>query len=105
MKKHAVKLNVVTDNAEQLYVNTHKTDAKNKDIFFGMVKQAKGKVAYHLMPVYCTPDLLNDISPELKKKMQGKSCFNFKKFDEALFAELDQLTANGLTDYIAKGKA
>ena len=32
------------------------------------------------------------ISPELKKRMQGKSCFNFKDVDEKLFKELAALT-------------
>jgi hypothetical protein len=44
------------------------------------------------MPIYMYPDLLDSISPELKKHMQGKSCFNFKKMDETLFLELDELT-------------
>jgi hypothetical protein len=37
------------------------------------------------------PDLLDDVSPALKKRMQGKSCFNFKQVDEALLAELEAL--------------
>jgi hypothetical protein len=32
--------------------------------------------------------LLKGISPELKKRMQGKTCWNFKKAEEPLFAEL-----------------
>jgi len=99
MKKHAGELDITSDSPGKLYINTGKLDSKNKAIFFGMVKQAKTKVAYHLMPVYCNPKLLQDISPELKKKMQGKSCFNFKEGDEPLFAELDALTQAGLADY------
>ncbi|WP_448547767.1 hypothetical protein [Thalassotalea fusca] len=104
LKAHSEELHVVTDNECQLYVNSHKLDAKKKAIFFGMVKQANGKVAYHLMPVYCNPELLNDISPSLRKKMQGKSCFSFKAVDKELFEELEQLTANGLADYVKNGK-
>jgi len=44
------------------------------------------------MPVYVFPELLKDISPELKKHMQGKSCFNFGKVEPALFEELAELT-------------
>jgi hypothetical protein len=44
------------------------------------------------MPVYAWPDLLEDASPELRKRMQGKSCFNFTTVDEALLAELAELT-------------
>jgi len=43
------------------------------------------------MPVYMYPELFDTISPELKKRMQGKSCFNFTKVDETLFEELAAL--------------
>ena len=48
------------------------------------------------MPVYVFPDLLKDISPELRKHMQGKSCFNFKKVEPDLFEELSELTRKGI---------
>lgn len=35
------------------------------------------------------------VSPALKKRMQGKSCFNLTAPDAALFAELKHLTAEG----------
>jgi hypothetical protein len=44
------------------------------------------------MPVYGNPKLLEEYSPQLRARMQGKSCFNFKSVDDALFAELDELT-------------
>ena len=47
------------------------------------------------MPVYVEPSLLDGISPGLRRRMQGKSCFNFAKVDEALFAELEDLTRAG----------
>ena len=47
------------------------------------------------MPVYMYPQLLKDVSPELKKRMQGKSCFNFKKVEPELFRELAELTRKG----------
>ncbi|WDE03378.1 hypothetical protein SG34_018485 [Thalassomonas viridans] len=105
MKKHAGELEITDDKPGSLYINTGKLDAKKKAIFFGMVKQAKKKVTYHLMPVYCNPELLANLSPELTKKMQGKSCFNFTAVDDKLFAELDALTQAGLADYQKAGKA
>ena len=66
-----------------------------KDVWFGAVTTRKNYVSYHLMAVYAFPDLLDGMSPELKKRMQGKSCFNFKKVDEALFKELARLTDKG----------
>ena len=47
------------------------------------------------MPVYGDPRLLADMSPELRKRMQGKSCFNFTRVDEGLFTELTDLTRRG----------
>jgi len=55
----------------------------------------KAYVSYHLMPVYMCPQLQKAISKELKARMQGKSCFNFKTIDEELFKELAQLTEQG----------
>jgi hypothetical protein len=31
--------------------------------------------------------------------MQGKTCFNFKKIDEILFKELEQLTVKAVDDF------
>ncbi len=56
------------------------------------VEIGKNYVSFHHMGVYTRPDVLEDISKDLKSPMQGKSCFNFTKVDETLFAELEQLT-------------
>jgi hypothetical protein len=45
------------------------------------------------------PELLQDISPELRKRMQGKSCFNFKKVEPNLFKELAELTQKGAVKF------
>lgn len=45
--------------------------------------------------MYVFPELLDGISPELKKRMQGKSCFNFKAVDRELVRELEALTKAG----------
>jgi hypothetical protein len=53
----------------------------------------KRYVSYYLMGVYARPELAEGMSSELKRRMQGKSCFNFTKVDGPLFAELEALTA------------
>ena len=55
------------------------------------------------MPVYCEPKLLKDISLELKKRMQGKSCFNFKTIDKELLKELTELTKKSFEYYKSEG--
>lgn len=89
LAKHTKGLAVVHDTDEQYYLNEASPDTKGKPVFFGMVKVGTGKVAFHLMPVYTRPELLAKISPELKKRMQGKSCFNFSKAEPTLFKELE----------------
>ncbi|HAL15861.1 MAG TPA: hypothetical protein DCP32_03635 [Anaerolineaceae bacterium] len=72
-------------------------------LFFGSVQLRKNYVSFYLMPVYVFPDLLNDISDSLRKRMQGKSCFNFRQTDPALFEELAVLTRAGFERYRSAG--
>lgn len=55
------------------------------------------------MPVYSFPDLLEGVSPALQTRMQGKSCFNFKDKDAALFRELAGLTKASFERYQQEG--
>jgi hypothetical protein len=75
---------------------------RGKPIYFAGVRTGKNYVSYHLMAVYASPELLKGMSPELKKRMQGKSCFNFKAVDQGCFAELHRLTAAGLKKFKSK---
>ena len=56
----------------------------------------KRYVSYYLMGVYASPELVSGISPELRRRMQGKSCFNFSTVDETLLRELAALTARAV---------
>jgi hypothetical protein len=53
-------------------------------------------VSFYLMGVYGAPELADSMSPELRRRMQGKSCFNFTRIDESLFAELATLTERSI---------
>jgi hypothetical protein len=92
LQKYAKRLTVTTDTPTNYYLDAGYSEKYQRPIFFGAVTVRKNYVSYHLMPVYMFPELLTDISPALKKRMQGKSCFNFRTVDKALFAELAQLT-------------
>jgi hypothetical protein len=72
-------------------------------MLFAGVKQQKRYVSFYLMPVYSEADLHSAISQDLRKRMQGKSCFNFTRVDEGLFDELMDLTARGRDAYADKG--
>lgn len=57
------------------------------------IEIGKAYVSYHVMGLYTNTALKNSMSKELKARMQGKTCFNFKRSNETLFKELEQLTA------------
>ena len=90
---------LVCDEDENYHLDTSFVMKSKKPLFFGAVQIRKNYVSYHLMPVYVMPALLEDLSPDLRKRMQGKSCFNFKNVDDALFVELAGLTIAGLASY------
>ena len=95
LKPYAPKLIVTTDSSISYYLDGPYSQKYKRNIFFGSTQIRKNYVSYYLMPVYTCPDLLNGLSPELKKHMQGKSCFNFKKVEPELFLELSNLTRKG----------
>lgn len=101
MTTHASDLTLTNDKPGSTTVESQDLDAKGKPLWFGAVQTKQNYVSYHLMPVYEDPALLDNISAELKARMQGKSCFNFKKVDTDLFAELGVLTTIGATAFNA----
>jgi len=98
-KKLEPSLTVVHDKEDVYYLNAGVNPANKKDMFFGSINIKKSYVAFHLMPVYVEPKLLENISPELRKRMQGKSCFNFTEIKSDLFDELEKLSERGLESY------
>lgn len=95
-----VKKMDVAHNSQTYYLLNTRYIMKNKQpLCFAGVRQCKSYVSFYLMSVYASPDLLTSMSPELKKRMQGKSCFNFKEVDEKLFRELAKLTRAGAAKF------
>jgi len=72
---------------------------RRKPLYFAGVRTGKNYVSFHLLFLYMNPAAIKAIPPALKKRMQGKACFNFSAIDEACFAELRQLIAEGLKRY------
>src|ERR1051326_6371528 len=98
-KPFAKKMDVSQDS-DQCYMLDTRFIMKNKQpLCFGGVRQGKNYVSVYLMSVYASPELLKKMSPELKKRMQGKSCFNFKEVDKKLFRELRELTKAGAVKF------
>jgi hypothetical protein len=100
---YAAKLDIKKDDATELYVDTRHIQKNKKPLFFAAVQVKKTYVSFHLMPVYVQPELLTSVSPELKARMQGKSCFNFTTVEPALFKELASLAKAGYASYKVQG--
>jgi hypothetical protein len=95
LEPYGRRMHVVYDDAKAFGVDMAAEPDRNPTTWFGGVRLGKAYVSYYLMPVYVEPSLLDGISPELRRRMRGKSCFNFTKIDEPLFAELIELTRRG----------
>ena len=69
------------------------------------IRRGKRYVSYYLMSVYASPELAASMSPELRRRMQGKSCFNFTAVDEPLFEELARLTEASFEPFLVIARA
>jgi hypothetical protein len=100
--KYEKSLKVTADTREKYYLETRSPSYRDKPLFFGAVIRGRAYVSFHLMPLYWEPGLAKGISAKLRRRMQGKSCFNFVSPDAALFRELGKLTARGFALYKRK---
>jgi hypothetical protein len=82
LARHEQRLAVSADCPTEYTVLTRTASPfpqhKGHPMYFGSVRLGKAYVSFHLMPLYMSPKLTGRISPALKKRMQGKTCFNFK---------------------------
>ncbi len=112
LEKHAQTF-VVSEDTETSYVLEGSTGPatlrawggkmKKESIPVAWVQIGKAYVSFHLMGIYGVSKLSEGMSQELKQRMQGKTCFNFKVGDEKLFEELDGLTARACAGFRKAG--
>jgi hypothetical protein len=95
--KQAPKLFAKIDKPDNYYLESKTPTFRNRPMYFGGVRLGKSYVSFYLMSVYGSP-----VSPELKKRRQGKACFNFKKVEPELFAELQKLVDAGYKDFVKR---
>jgi hypothetical protein len=100
LAKYANRLAVKADTPVEYTLVTKSASPfeqhKGQPLHFGSVRMGKAYVSFHLMPIYMCPALIKSIPPALKKRMQGKTCFNFKtELEPELLAGLAGLTEAG----------
>jgi len=103
MQKHARDLEVIKDVKGDYSLNGDYSEQYRKVIWFGGAKKMKNDVSYHLIAVYACPQLCTDLSPELRRRRHGKSCFNFTQLDDATIEELSAVTARSVEGFRKAG--
>lgn len=88
LEPHLRATTVVTDEPGSLYLQT---GPAGKPEMFAAVSVKTSSVAFHYMPVYRHPDLLDGIPPDLRKRLKGKSCFHFRRADDPAIDDLRRL--------------
>lgn len=92
-------LAVQTDKPGNYHLEAPYILHRRKPLYFAGVRTGKNYVSFHLLYLYFNPAAIKAIPPFLKKRMQGKACFNFTAVDEDCFAELGRLIGDGLKIY------
>jgi len=77
----------------------HRAGAKAHDWFAG-VRPGRGTAKLMLLPIKAHPELLDDVSPALRKRRSGDALFTLKPGDEGLLPELGRLIANAFGAYL-----
>ena len=103
LEPYAPPLYVTADGPDGYLLDMAPESQRSTYTWFGGTRLGARYVSYYLMSIYVQPSLLDGISPELRRRMQGKSCFNFTKLDEAAKVELGELTRRGVEAYRAMG--
>jgi hypothetical protein len=100
LEPHAKRLTVTVDEPGHFELaSPTMTDRVGRPLFCAAVQINKNYVSYHLMPVYANTALRNSLSPALRKRMQGKSCFNFTTVEPAQLKELAAVTKKGIAGF------
>ncbi len=100
LQRHGKRLLTTVDTADDFQLASPEyTDRTGRPLFVAAVQIKKTYVSYHLLPVYANPALLASVSPALRKRMQGKACFNFTSIDAAQLKELSSLTKTSIAGF------
>jgi hypothetical protein len=102
---HESAMTLQVNQPGKFYLVSRTMMHNKKPVWFGGLEIKKNYVSLHLVPVYMYAELTNAISPELKKRKQGKGCFNFDKVPAPeIVKELTALTKKG-AEFFAANKA
>lgn len=99
LEPYSKRMIVTADEGCYQLASPTMTDRLGRPLFCASVESNKNYVSFHLMPVYMNPSLRDSLSPGLRKRMQGKSCFNFTTVDPVQLKELAAVTKKGIAGF------
>lgn len=76
---------------------------KRDGMDFATIIVQKAFVGFYFLPVYCNPELLEKLHPDLLKKLKGKACFHIKSADAATLAQIEDALRLGFDEYERRG--
>ena len=77
----------------------HRSGSKMHDWFAG-VRPGRGTAKLMLLPMKTHPELLEDLTPALRKRLSGDALITLKPGDDPLLPELEQLVARAFDAYV-----
>jgi hypothetical protein len=96
---YAARLHVSADAPRAYMLEGEYAPAFKRPMFFAGVRAGSTYVSFYLMPVYSNPELMGRISDPLRRRLHGKSAFNFTRPEPELFDELSALVQSGFDCY------
>jgi hypothetical protein len=99
LESYRGNLAVQTDKPGNYHLECPSILHRRKPLYFAGIRTNKNYVSFHLLYMYYNSAANKALSPALRKRMQGKACFNFTAVDEDCFAELGRLIGDGLKIY------
>ena len=103
LQPYQAHFSVQADQPGTFSLETVSPSFRGRPLFFSSAQIKKNYVSFYLMPVYVFPDLLADLPASLLKRMQGKSCFNFRRLEEVPRADLQDIIRRGYERYQQEG--
>ncbi|WP_182523767.1 hypothetical protein [Nocardioides dongkuii] len=89
---------VKVDEPGSVYLETPAPEPE----MFASIAARKSNVSFHYMPIYRDPALLDGVSPDLRRRMRGKSCFSFRRHDDPAIDELASLVGRTAGDFLER---
>jgi hypothetical protein len=100
LQRHGQRLLTTVDTPNDFQLaSPDYTDRTGRPLFVAAVQIKKSYVSYHLLPLYMNATLTASVPPALKKRMQGKACFNFSSVEATQLKELSALTKTAIDGF------